>query len=323
MGSTLFRAAAWAAALHIFLAGAARAGTFTTYEALEFARPAGSAPLLLDLRVPDGAGPFPVLVFLHSGAWISGDRSGGPAIREAARGYAVASIDYRLAPKFTWPAQIEDCKAAVRWLRANAARFHLDPSRVGVFGTSAGGHLAAVLGTSAGRAELEGIDLGNAQFSSAVKAVVDLYGPVDLLKMDEQKLPCYPGLSANDSFMPPSLLIGCPIQSCPEKTATSNPIVYIDANDPPFLIMQGKLDCLTPWQQSQELFDALRAGGVLSKLVYLPTAQHADGQFDSAENRAIIDEFLDRNLMGVRRRAATPSPAAPPSSSPLAAPPSR
>ncbi len=307
----------------IFCAGAARAGTFTTYEALEYARPAGSAPLLMDLRVPDGSGPFPVILFLHSGAWISGDRGGGPAIREAARGYAVASIDYRLAPKFTWPAQIEDCKAAVRWLRANAARFHLDPNRVGVFGTSAGGHLAAVLGSSAGIDELEGIDLGNAQFSSAVRAVVDLYGPVDLLTMDAQKLPCYPGLSANDAFMPPSLLIGCPIQSCPEKTATSNPIVYADSQDPPFLIMQGKLDCLTPWQQSQELYDALQAAGVAAKLVYLPTAQHADDHFNSAANEAIIDGFLDYNLKGSRRRAATPSPAAPPSSSPSAAPASR
>jgi len=285
-------------------AGAASAGTFTTYEALEFAHPAGSAPLLMDLRVPDGSGPFPVIVFLHSGAWITGDRSGGPAIREAARGYAVASIDYRLAPKFIWPAQIEDCKAAVRWLRANAARFHLDPNRIGVFGTSAGGHLAAVLGTSADVPTLEGLDLGNAQFSSSVRAVVDLYGPVDLLTMDAQKLPCYPGLSANDSWMPPSLLIGCPIQSCPDKTRTSNPIRYVDANDPPVLIMQGQRDCLTPWQQAQELYDALHAAGVPARLVYLPTAAHADDQFDSAENRAIIDEFLDRNLMGVRRRAA-------------------
>src|SRR5205085_5731995 len=256
---------------------------------------------LLDLRVPDGDGPFPVIVYLHSGAWISGDRGGGPAIRQAARGYAVASIDYRLAPKFIWPAQIEDCKAAVRWLRANAARFHLDPNRVGVFGTSAGGHLAAVLGTSAGREELEGIELGNAQFSSAVRAVVDLYGPVDLLTMDAQKLPCYPGLSANDSFMPPSLLIGCPIQSCRDKTLTSNPISYIDRGDPPFLIMQGKLDCLTPWQQAQELYDALHAAGVAANLVYLPTAQHADDQFNAPPNQAIVDDFLDRNLMGARR----------------------
>jgi dipeptidyl aminopeptidase/acylaminoacyl peptidase len=156
-----------------------------------------------------------------------------------------------------------------------------------------------------------------------VRAVADLYGPVDLLTMDAQKLPCYPGLSANDSFMPPSLLIGCPIQSCPEKTLASNPITYLDKNDPPFLIMQGKQDCLTPWQQAQELYDALHGAGVPAHLVYLPAAAHADDQFNAPENQAIVDDFLDRNLMGVRRRAATPAPAALPSSSRSAAPPSR
>ncbi|MBV8520091.1 MAG: alpha/beta hydrolase [Acidobacteria bacterium] len=192
-------------------ATAASAGTFTTYESLEYANVGGTS-LQLDLRVPDGAGPHPVILYLHSGAWITGDRTGGPALRQATRGYAVASIDYRLAPAWTWPSQIEDCKAAVRWLRANAARFHLDPNRIGVFGTSAGGHLAAVLGTSGGVDTLEGLSLGNPQFSSRVKAVVDLYGPTDLLKLEEQKLPCIP-LDGNASFMPPSLLMGCAIQS--------------------------------------------------------------------------------------------------------------
>jgi acetyl esterase/lipase len=292
-------------ALLLLIAGAARAGTFITYDAIEYARPNGK-PLLMDLRVPDGDGPFPVILYLHSGAWITGDRFGGPAIRQAARGYAVASIDYELAPDAIWPAQIEDCKAAVRWLRANAARYRLDPNRVGVFGTSAGGHLAAVLGTSAGEASLEGIDRGNAQFSSSVRAVVDLYGPTDLLQMDAQKLPCYPGLSANASYMPPSLLMGCAIQTCKEKTMTANPIAYVTPDDPPFLIMQGKADCLVPWQQSQMLYDALRGAGVDATLVLLPTAGHADDQFDNAANTAIVDAFLDRALEGVtlRRRAA-------------------
>ena len=291
--------------LLFLIAPVARAGTFTTVDAIEYARPNGK-PLLMDLRVPDGDGPFPVILYLHSGAWITGDRFGGPAIRQASRGYAVASIDYELAPDAIWPAQIEDCKAAVRWLRANAARYHLDPSRIGVFGTSAGGHLAAVLGTSSGDGSLEGMDLGNAQFSSSVRAVVDLYGPTDLLKMDEQKLPCYPGLSANASFMPPSLLMGCAIQSCKEKTMTSNPITYITPDNPPFLIMQGKADCLVPWQQSQMLYDALRGAGVPATLVLLPTAGHADDQFDDAANAAIVDAFLDRTLKGIapRRRAA-------------------
>jgi len=281
-------------------------GTFTTIEGLEYAR-IGNDSLELDLRIPDGVGPWPVILYLHSGAWITGDRTGGPAIRQASRGYAVASIDYPLAPVYVWPAQLEACKAAVRWLRANAARFNLDPTRIGVFGTSAGGHLAAMLGTTADRPEFEGLSLGNAQYSSAVKAVVDLYGPTDLLKIDEQKLPCYGNLSANSPLMPPSLLMGCPIQQCKDKTATSNPINYATPGDPPFLIMQGQLDCLTPWMQSQMLYDALRAQSVQAKLYLLPTAKHADGQFDDQKYKQIISDFFDlylRGTMPVRRRAA-------------------
>lgn len=247
---------------------------------------------------------IPVILFLHSGAWITGERTGGPAIREAARGYAVASIDYRLAPAYTWPAPLENCKTAVRWLRANATRYHLDPNRIAVFGASAGGHLGAMLATTSDRPEFEGLELGNPQFSSAVKAVVDFYGPTDLLKMDEQKLPCYPGLSANASYMPPSLLMGCPIQQCRDKTATSNPINYIKPNDPPFLIMQGQLDCLVPWQQSKILYDALIAKGVDASLVLLPTAQHTYAQFNEPRYQQMVDEFLDRTMKPYRRRAS-------------------
>lgn len=281
-------------------------GTYSTITAIEYAE-IGSTPFLLDLRIPDGNGPWPVILYLHSGAWITGDRTGGQAIRQAARGYAVASIDYPLAPEFVWPSQIEACKAAVRWLRANASRYQLDPDRIGVFGTSAGGHLAAVLGTSGDVASLEGAALGNPQFSSRVKAVIDLYGPTDLLKMDEQKLPCYGSISANASYMPPSLLMGCPIQECQAKTMTASPMTYISPDDPPFLIMQGMLDCLVPWQQSTELYDALRADGNDAQLYLLPTAQHADAQFSDQKHEQIISDFLDKNLRGTvggpRRRA--------------------
>lgn len=257
----------------------------------------------MDLRVPDDGALHPTILYLHSGAWITGDRTGGPAIRHATRGYAVASIDYRLAPQYTWPAQIEDCKAAVRWLRANAARFHLDPNRIVVFGTSAGGHLAAMLGTTNGRRELEGIALGNVQFSSSVLAVIDWYGPTDLLHLDDQKLPCYPGLDGNAPFMPPSLLMGCAIQQCKEKTAAASPINYASDDDPPFLIMQGMMDCLVPWQQSTTFYDALKEHGVDASLVMLPTAQHADDQFNEAKYQAIVDAFLDRVTRPPRRRS--------------------
>lgn len=290
--------------LSLLLATTASAGTFTTYEALEYASPNGES-LLMDLRVPDGAGPHPVILYLHSGAWVTGDRFGGPAIRQASRGYAVASIEYRLAPLHIWPAQIEDAKAAVRWLRANADRFQLDANRIGVFGTSAGGHIGAVLGTSGGIASLEGLELGNAQFSSRVRAVVDLYGPTDLLKIEEQKLPCIP-LDGNSAYLPPSLLMGCAIQECAEKTRTANPITYVTKDDPPFLIMHGMLDCLVPYKQSVILDRALRDKGVSSKLVLLPAGQHGGSAFDVAKYEQMIDEFLDANLKSARvKRRAT------------------
>jgi acetyl esterase/lipase len=285
-------------ALVLLAATAARAGTFTTIEALEYASPGGEA-LLMDLRVPDGPGPHPVILYLHSGAWITGDRFGGAAIRQATRGYAVASIDYRLAPDHIWPSQIEDCKAAIRWLRANAARFNLDPNRIGVFGASAGGHLAAILGTSGGVDALEGVAHGNAQFSSRVKAVVDFYGPTDLLRLQEQKLPCIP-LDANSPNMPPSLLMGCAIQQCREKTATANPITYVTPDDPPFLIVHGMHDCLVPWKQSVILQEALEQAGVQSQLVLIPHGEHGGRAFAEAQYEKLVDDFLDRHVRGVQ-----------------------
>jgi len=282
------------ALLILCVATPAVAGTFTTYQAIEYASPAGQS-LLMDLRVPDGPGPHPVILYLHSGAWITGDRFGGPALRQATRGYAVASIDYRLAPRHIWPAQIEDAKAAVRWLRANASRFHLDPTRIGVFGASAGGHIGSILGTSAGVAALEGMELGNSQFSSRVRAVVDLYGPTDLLKLEEQKLPCIP-LDANAPFMPPSLLMGCPIQQCAEWTRTANPITYITPGDPPFLILHGMLDCLVPYKQSVILHEALVEAGVDSRLMLIPNGEHGGSAFDDDRYEKMIDDFLDEHL---------------------------
>ena len=216
------------------------------------------------------------------------------------RGYAVASIDYRLAPEHIWPAQIEDAKAAVRWLRANAARFRLDSERIGVFGASAGGHIGAILGTSGGVAALEGVELGNAQFSSRVKVVVDLYGPTDLLQIESQKLPCIP-LDGNAPNMPPSLLMGCPIQECKEKTRTANPITYVTPDDPPFLILHGMLDCLVPYKQSVILHEALAAQNVSSRLELIPTGQHGGRAFDSAHYVKLVDGFLDTHLRAPKK----------------------
>lgn len=274
----------------------ASAGTYSTIEAIEYASPAGQR-LLLDLRIPDGPGPHPVIVYLHSGAWISGDRTGGPAIRQASRGYAVASIDYRLAPKHIWPAQVEDAKAAVRWLRANAQRFRLDPDRIGIWGASSGGHIASVLGTSGGVAALEGLALGNPQFSSRVSVVVDFYGPTDLLRLEADKIPCIP-LNGDSAYMPHSLLMGCPVQQCAEKARTASPMTYVTRDDPPFLIMQGMLDCLVSYKQSIALHEALEAGGVDSRLVLIPNGDHGGRVFNEPKYQQMVDDFLDTRLRG-------------------------
>ncbi|HSE98158.1 MAG TPA: alpha/beta hydrolase, partial [Blastocatellia bacterium] len=254
----------------------------------------GSKRLLLDLRLPQGEGPHPVIVWIHGGGWLSGDKGGGPALRQVARGYAVASINYRLSYEARFPAQIEDCKAAVRWLRANAAQYNLDADRIAAWGSSAGGHLAAMLGTSGGVADLEGSG-GNPGFSSRVQAVIDWYGPADLLKMESQSLAC--DLIDHDSILSPeSQLVGCAIQSCPDKANRASPINYVTSDDPPFLIMHGTNDCLVPSLQSQDLYNALSAAGVEATLKLLAGAGHGGAAFATAENHRLVDEFLDLNL---------------------------
>jgi acetyl esterase/lipase len=283
-------------------------GTFSTTLGLEYATTARGDHLLVDMYVPDEPGIHPAILYLHTGAWITGDRDPGASLRQARRGYVVASIDYELAPRSIYPAQLEDCKAAVRWLRANAARFRIDPERIAVFGASAGGHLAALLGTTGGITDFEGEALGNAGFSSRVKAVVDFYGPTDLLLLDSEKAPCAPPLDGNSPFLPPSLLIGCPIQECKEKTERANPINFITADDPPFLILHGDTDCLVPWQQSKLLYDALIAARITASFYLIPGAGHADAHFDELQNQQIVSDFFDKYLRGsettVRRHAA-------------------
>lgn len=274
------------------------AGT-TTYPALEFANIDGQS-LKLDLYIPNSKAPYPLIVSVHGGGWTTGSRNDTTALLQVSRGYAVATIDYRLAPGSRYPAQIQDCKAAVRWLRANAARFNLDANAFGVMGYSAGGHLGALLGTSGEVAELEGIELGNGSFSSRVRAVVDYFGPTDLLKIASQAPACEPG-DPNDPNGAPSVLIGCPIQSCPEATEKANPIRYVTRDDAAFLILHGTGDCLVPWQQSQILYDALRSKGVEARLILVPLAGHADRVFLSPTYQNPVNDFLDKQLKNIKR----------------------
>ena len=196
----------------------------------------GGRDLLLDLYPPQivEGKAVPVVLWVHGGAWREGSKEKPPALFLTRAGYAVASVNYRLSSEALFPAQIEDVKASVRWLRANAAKYRLDADRIGAWGSSAGGHLVALLGTSGGVAQLEGHG-GNAEYSSRVQAVVDFFGPTDLLRMDD-----FPGkMVHNAPDSPESQLIGGPIQENLDRAAHANPIRYVRKDAPPFLMCTG------------------------------------------------------------------------------------
>lgn len=223
-----------------------------------------------------------------------GDKAGGsPLIPLANEGYAVAVISYRLSQQAKFPAQIQDCKAAVRWLRANSAKYNIDPNHFGTWGGSAGGHLSALTGTSGGSKEFEPIG-GNDSVSDRVQAVCDLFGPTDLLKMNEQS-GGRGGIKHDEARSPESRLIGGPIQENKEKAERANPLRYITKDCPPFLIMHGLGDDLVPIGQSEILLDALKKQGIEATFIKL-RAGHGTPEFRQPENIKIIKEFFDKHL---------------------------
>jgi acetyl esterase/lipase len=262
----------------------------------EYAKPEGRGSLRLDLFLPTAAPkPFPVVVWIHGGGWTSGNKGQCPAKYLVPKGYAVASISYRLSQQAKFPAQIEDCKAAVRWLRANAKMYDLDPDHIGAWGSSAGGHLAALLGTTGNAKDLEGAG-GNPGVSSRVQAVCDWFGPTDFLQMDAHAPPDSQ-IQHDGPGSPESRLVGGPIQENKEKAAKANPIAYISRETPPFLILHGDKDNLVPIHQSQILHDALRKAGVESTFLPVEGAGHG---FSGDEHYQKVQEFFDRHLKRTR-----------------------
>jgi len=259
---------------------------------IEYTRPGGQE-LLLDLYTPkDASRPLPLVVWIHGGAWRAGNKDRCPAIRMTERGYAAASINYRLSQQAVFPAQIEDCKAAIRWLRANASKHNIDPDHIGVWGSSAGGHLVAILGTSGDVKELEGTVGNNLDHSSRVQAVCDFFGPTDFLQMDAHMLPGS-RLVHDSAESPESRLVGGPIQEDKDKVARADPITYVTDDDPPFLIMHGDRDPLVPLHQSELLHEALEKAGVDVTFHVVKDAGHG---FGGPEISRMVNEFFDRHL---------------------------
>jgi acetyl esterase/lipase len=249
--------------------------------------PGGHARNKLDLYLPAKADrPLPVIVWIHGGGWRGGSKEGFPALSLVGKGYAAASINYRFSQHALFPAQIEDCKAAVRWLRANATKYGLDPDHIGVWGASAGGHLVALLGTTGGVKELEGKG-GNLDQSSRVQCVVDFFGPTDFTKM---------GGWQDKPDSPMALLVGGPVRDKQELAAKANPIAYISKDAAPFLILHGEEDKMVPINQSELLDEALRKAGVESTLVRIAGNGHGGPGFMNAENRKKIEAFFEKHL---------------------------
>jgi acetyl esterase/lipase len=204
----------------------------------------------------------------------------------------MASIDYRLSQEAIFPAQIEDCKAAIRWLRANASHYNSDPDHLGAWGESAGGHLSALLGTAAGVAAWDRRG-GNREHSSRVQAVCDWFGPSDLLQMGVMK----GGFDHNAPDAPEALLIGGPVQENKDRADRANPITYITPETPPFYIMHGGQDDVVPVGQSELLHRALVDAGLDSTLMIIPGMGHGVMGLD----RERWTE-LQRNVMGFFKR---------------------
>lgn len=257
----------------------------------------------LDLYLPEKAdGPFPLIIWVHGGGWQNGSKDGCPPLRAgyAARGYAVASIGYRLSGHAIFPAQIEDCKAAIRWLRAHATEYNLDPDRFGVWGSSAGGHLVALLGTSG---DVKEFDVGaNLDQSSRVQAVCDYYGPTDFIRFVQT--PGYEG-HANDGS-PESKLLGGAVLDHQDRAARVNPITYVTKDDPPFLIVHGDDDRTVPLNQSESLFEALKQSGVSVHFHTIHGAGHGGPGFADPEVEKLVAKFFEKTLKAKTDSSSSP-----------------
>ena len=255
---------------------------------------AGGTDLLLDLATPkSGAGPFPAVVFLHGEGWRAGHRRDMRQFAEgvAHMGYVGATVEYRLVPSARFPAQVEDCKAAVRWLRANASTYRADPDRIGVVGFSAGGHLASMLAVTSEKDGLEG-EGGNAGTSSRVQAAVSFFGPEDFTTRD------WPSDLEREVIVP---FLGGTFAENPAAYERASPVHYVSRDDPPFLLFHGTNDALVPVDQSRRLAGKLRGAGVPVDLVVLEGEKHG---FDDGHNQECMKRmmaFLDRNLKKTRR----------------------
>ena len=264
--------------------------------------PGGDVAQRLDLYLPEQAvdAPLPLIVCIHGGGWRGGSKAWCPLLYMVGRGYAVASVEYRFSQQAVFPAQIQDCQAAIRWLRANSRKYQLDPTRIGVIGASAGGHLVALLGTAGGKNAFAPIG-GNEDQSDRVQAVCDYYGPTDFSTVMQQAAddPNVKNIfQFNTPSDPYSGLIGVSLGSDKQKCDAVSPVHYVSQDNPPILILHGTHDALVPYAQSTQFVAALKEKGVDVLLQTLPGSGHGGPAFGKPALAVLVTNFFDRHLQG-------------------------
>ncbi len=254
----------------------------------------------LDLYFPAGGGDRrPLLVWIHGGGWQGGSKEQCPALGMLAQGFVVASLNYRLSQHAVFPAQLEDCKAAIRWLRAHAGENGIDPDRIGIWGASAGGHLAALLGVTGHTRQFD--VGGNLNESSRVQCVLDWFGPSDFLHWGD--LDATRPARGDGPASPIYKLLGGSVHDHPDAARLASPLYFIQKDAAPFLIMHGDHDSLVPLQQSVDLDKALKAAGVKCRLDVIAGADHGGSGFTTPEKLRMMGGFFQTHLAVPRGNA--------------------
>ena len=285
----------------IFISSCLVAGVFAqtpTFKNIDYVGD-GDPKHLLDVYIPDGiTKPAKTVVYIHGGAWAKGSKESvfGFCRELFNANYVIVSINYRLSQDSIFPAQIYDCKTAIRFIKTHASEYMIDTCNIGAAGTSAGGHLVALLGASNGEKSLEGLYMGSTKASSNIHAVADFYGPTDFFELDGYiPISCEDPQIQNAPGSRVSNLLGCCIEECPERVAMANPITYINGNEPPFSIHHGDADCTVCYHQSVLLQTALIGQGQDSELTLYPGAGHGNGFIDDKVKAKML-HFFNRVL---------------------------